>query len=90
MAEIERIEAATETVYDLFVDAGELIVGDPEMLTMFGIPDFCHSAIRKAWRQQPPSLNYGRARASIAAALPSIRRSTCPGPGQAAPADFRH
>jgi glutathionylspermidine synthase len=27
---------------------------------MFGIPDFCHAAIRSAWAEEPPALNYGR------------------------------
>jgi len=60
LAEIEMIEAASETVYDLFLEAGEKIVSDPEMMALFGIPDFCHEAIRHAWKIEPPSLNYGR------------------------------
>ena len=60
LAEIERIEAATEELYDRFVEAGEAIVADAELMAMFGIPDFCHAAIREAWHREPPSLNYGR------------------------------
>ncbi|TFI56952.1 glutathionylspermidine synthase family protein [Sphingomonas parva] len=60
LAEIETIEAASETVYDLFLQAGDKIVGDAEMMELFGIPAFCHRAIRQAWKDEPPSLNYGR------------------------------
>lgn len=60
LAEIERIEAATEAVYQLFVEAGERIVSDPEALEVFGIPDYCHRALKAAWRNEPPALNYGR------------------------------
>jgi glutathionylspermidine synthase len=59
-AEIEKIEAAAETVYGLFLEAGERIVDDPEILALFGIPDYCHRALKTAWRSEPPSLNYGR------------------------------
>jgi glutathionylspermidine synthase len=58
--EVERIEAATEAVYQLFLEAGDRIVADPEILELFGIPDFCQPALKKAWRDEPPALNYGR------------------------------
>lgn len=60
MAEIEMIEAATEEVYGLFLEAGERIVKNAELMDLFGIPSFCHKAIRETWRDEPPSLNYGR------------------------------
>lgn len=60
MEEIERIEAATETVHGLFLEAGELVVRDSEMMSIFGIPEYCHDAIRRAWDNEPPALNYGR------------------------------
>lgn len=60
MAEIEMIEEATEELYRLFLDAGDKIAGDSNMLELFGIPDFCHKAIRQSWKDEPPSLNYGR------------------------------
>jgi glutathionylspermidine synthase len=60
LAEIERIEAATETVHDLFLQAGEAIVGDRDRMTRFGIPAYCHEAIAAAWYSEPPALNYGR------------------------------
>lgn len=59
-AEIDRIEGATEEVYRLFLEAGDRIVRDREVMEMFGIPAFCHRAIREAWATEPPSLNYGR------------------------------
>lgn len=60
MAEVEMIEAATEDVYTLFLEAGDKIVHDSELMELFGIPAFCHKAIRQNWRDEPPSLNYGR------------------------------
>jgi glutathionylspermidine synthase len=60
LAEIERIEAATETVHDLFLEAGERIAHDPRLMRHFGIPDYCHAAIRDSWRTRPPALDYGR------------------------------
>lgn len=60
LAEIETIETATEAVYQLFLEAGERIVSDPETMALFGIPDWCHRAIKRAWRDEPPALNYGR------------------------------
>ena len=58
--EIGRIEAAAESVYQLFLEAGERIVQDPELLELFGVPDYCHRALKAAWRDEPPALNYGR------------------------------
>jgi glutathionylspermidine synthase len=60
LAEVEKIEAATEEVYRLFVEAGDAITAEPEMMAMFGIPDWCHNAVRSAWEVEPPALNYGR------------------------------
>lgn len=60
LSEIEMIEEATETLYDLFLEAGDKIVANPGLMELFGIPSFCHRAIKSAWRDEPPSLNYGR------------------------------
>jgi glutathionylspermidine synthase len=60
LAEVEKIEAATEEVYRLFVEAGDAITAEPEMMAMFGIPDWCHNAVRSAWEVELPALNYGR------------------------------
>jgi glutathionylspermidine synthase len=60
LAQIETIEDATEEVYQLFMEAGHRIAGDSRLLSQCGIPDAWHDAIRSAWRNQPPSLNYGR------------------------------
>lgn len=60
LAEIERIEKATETVYGLFLAAAERIVDSPSLLARFGIPVFCHKAIQDAWHNDVPALNYGR------------------------------
>ena len=60
LGEIERIEAATEAVYQLFLEAGDWIVSDSEAMALFGIPEYCHRAVKAAWRDEPPALNYGR------------------------------
>ena len=58
--EIDEIESATETLYELFLKAGDKIISTPEMLDVFGIPGYCHKAIKAAWKNEPPALNYGR------------------------------
>lgn len=60
LEEIERIEGAAETLYDLFLQAGERIAHDPCVLRDFGIPDYCLAAIRDSWESGPPALEYGR------------------------------
>jgi glutathionylspermidine synthase len=60
LAEIEKLEAATEEVYRLYRAAGDAIAAKPEMLGQFGIPDYCHAAIVQSWRTQVPALDYGR------------------------------
>jgi glutathionylspermidine synthase len=60
LAEVEAIENASEAVYQLFLQAGEKIVSDPELMELFGIPGYCHKPIKAAWKAEPPSLNYGR------------------------------
>ena len=60
LAEIERIEAATQEVYGLFLEAAAWVVSEPGIMSAFGIPDHCQGAIRAEWRNRPPALNYGR------------------------------
>ncbi len=60
MAEIERIEAATEEVHQLYRAAGDRIAGDSNLLSLCGIPRAYHEAVRSAWQQQVPALDYGR------------------------------
>jgi glutathionylspermidine synthase len=59
-AEIADIEAATTELYARFLDAGQSIVEDRDAMRIFGIPVWCHDAIRRAWNDEPPALNYGR------------------------------
>ena len=59
LAEIETIERATATLYDLFLNAGEYIVSN-RLFARFGIPDWCEPLIVEAWQSEPPALNYGR------------------------------
>jgi glutathionylspermidine synthase len=60
MEEVERIEAATEAVYKLFLEAGDRIVHDDAAFARFGIPDYCATPLRESWRDEPPALDYGR------------------------------
>jgi glutathionylspermidine synthase len=60
LAEIERIEAATEDVHRLFVTATESIAASSDALDRLGIPRHCHRAIRESWERKPPALDYGR------------------------------
>jgi glutathionylspermidine synthase len=60
LADIEQIEAATVELYRLFMDAGDHIVRSDDLLMQFGIPAYCFAAIRAAWADEPPALNYGR------------------------------
>ncbi|WP_375383021.1 glutathionylspermidine synthase family protein [uncultured Sphingomonas sp.] len=60
LAQIEEIEAATAELYRLFLEAGQHVVDRPDLLASFGIPAFCHDAIRRAWNDEPPALNFGR------------------------------
>ncbi len=60
LEEIERIEAATEECNRLYRAAGDKIAASPELLTLCGIPDWCHAPLRAAWRSGDPMLDYGR------------------------------
>lgn len=59
LGEIDKIEAATRTLYDLFLEAGDYVVSQ-RLFDRFGIPDWCWPLIEAAWREEPPALNYGR------------------------------
>ena len=59
-AEIEAFESQTEEVYALYREAGERIVGDEQLLALCGIPPAYYDAVRTAWQQQGPALDYGR------------------------------
>ncbi len=57
--EIDRIEAATRTLYAMFIEAGAYVV-DQRLFDRFAIPDWCWEPIAEAWWDEPPALNYGR------------------------------
>lgn len=59
LSQIERIERAAAELHDMFLVAGQHVL-DRDLLSRFGIPDFCHDAIRDSWEAEPPALNYGR------------------------------
>ena len=58
-AEVEEIEQATAALYDLFLQAGDYII-ERRLFDRFAIPDWCGPLIERAWREEPPALNYGR------------------------------
>jgi glutathionylspermidine synthase len=60
LAEIEAIEAATEEVYTLYREAGTEIASNERLLSLCGVPASYHDAVRNAWRNQGPALDYGR------------------------------
>ncbi len=60
LKQIETIEAATEEIYQLFLNAGDKISGDDHLLAKCGIPKAWHDAVRSTWRDQVPALDYGR------------------------------
>lgn len=59
LREIEEIEAATAELYRLFLAAGEHVLAS-DLLGSFGIPEPAWAAIRRAWDEEPPALNFGR------------------------------
>lgn len=59
LAEIETIERTSAELYEMFLAAGQHVL-DRDLLSRFGIPDFCHDAIHDAWNAEPAALNFGR------------------------------
>ena len=59
-AQAATLEAATAELYELFLKAGQRVVEQAGLLRSFGIPDYCHEAIRAAWEAEPPALDFGR------------------------------
>lgn len=59
-AEIDKIESASEEVLGLYRAAASRIVGDDGLMSLCGIPSSYHDAVRAAWQDQPPMLDYGR------------------------------
>lgn len=58
-AQIDEIQTASETLYALFIEAGQSVI-DRNLFSHFGIADWCVPAIIAAWEAEPPALNYGR------------------------------
>lgn len=57
--QIDTIEAATNELYRLMVEAGD-VVFRKNLFHRFGIPDWCVPLITEAWNSEPPALNHGR------------------------------
>lgn len=57
--QIATVEAASAELYEMFLAAGQHVI-DRDLLSDFGIPDFCHAAIRDSWEREPVALNFGR------------------------------
>lgn len=60
LAQIETIEAASETLHQLYREAGDVISQDERLLDACGIPPTYHAAVRRSWREQMPALDFGR------------------------------
>lgn len=61
MDEIEVLEAATAILFDMCVEAGDYIVGDPDIMRQMGIPEFTWPQIIKTWNDEPACQSiYGR------------------------------
>ena len=60
LEEIERLESASEEVFDRFLELGDRICDDFAVLKWLGIPEYCHEAIATSWHDKAPSLDYGR------------------------------
>ena len=58
-AEIDRIAAVSEELHQMFIAAGDRVIGH-NLFARFGIPDWCVPLIRDAWEDEPPALNHGR------------------------------
>jgi glutathionylspermidine synthase len=58
-AQIDEIQSASETLYALFIEAGQSVI-DRNLFSHFGIADAWVPAIIAAWDGEPPALNYGR------------------------------
>lgn len=57
--EIAALETAAREVYALLLEAGEDVIARG-LLSDFGIPEWAHDLVVRAWRNEPPALNYGR------------------------------
>lgn len=57
-SEIERLEAATETLYDMVLRAVQYVI-DRDRWRDFGVPAPAVEVIKRAWEDEPPSI-YGR------------------------------
>ena len=60
LAQVEKLEAASEALHQLYVEAGERISHDEQLLAACGIPADYHEAVRDSWRGKRPALDYGR------------------------------
>jgi glutathionylspermidine synthase len=58
-ADVTALQAATETLYEMFLAAGEYVISH-DLFEAFEIPAYAVPALKKAWEQEPPALNYGR------------------------------
>ena len=57
--EVDEIEAATEELHALCLEAVDAVSGNGETMARMGIPQEYHGYIRRSWERQDPSL-YGR------------------------------
>lgn len=59
--QIQELEKATEDLHQLFIQAGDYLVENPDLLEeFFNIPKAFIPAIIESWEKEPNCLNYGR------------------------------
>ena len=51
--EITVLEAASRTIFNMLIEAGDYIVAHPEIMRKMGIPEFAWNQIIKSWDQEP-------------------------------------
>ncbi|MDF2434764.1 MAG: hypothetical protein JWP44_4395 [Mucilaginibacter sp.] len=57
--DVKVIKEATETLYQMFLKAGEYIISN-NLFSDFGIPEYIIPRLVDTWRKEPPALNFGR------------------------------
>lgn len=60
-AEVESLEGACATIFQMCVDAGDYIVANPRVMDRMGIPRWAHQEVIRSWNVEPARGSvYGR------------------------------
>lgn len=52
-AEVESLEGACSTLFEMCVQAGDHIVADPRLMTRMGIPEWAQAEVKRQWDIEP-------------------------------------